>query len=74
MDRPPWAIQKYGSGLTQIFEHQKFIVRFNWNLNFPYDGYQKKVRLEYYGAYSIIKQKAYEGGKSHALICMNFQL
>ena len=27
-----------------------------------------------YGVYSIIKQKAFEGGKSHALICMNFQL
>ena len=27
-----------------------------------------------YGGYSIIKQKAFEGGKSRALICINFQL
>ena len=27
-----------------------------------------------YGVYSIIKQKAFEGGLSRALICMNFQL
>ena len=26
-----------------------------------------------YGVFSIIKQKAFEGGKSHALICKNFQ-
>ena len=27
-----------------------------------------------YGGYSIIKQKAFEGGILRALICMNFQL
>ena len=27
-----------------------------------------------YGVYSIIKQKAFEGGLSRALICINFQL
>ena len=26
------------------------------------------------GEFSIIKQKAFEGGKSRALMCMNFQL
>ena len=40
-------------------------------------GIMARVRSKFlvvHGGYSIIKQKAFEGGKSGALICMNFQL
>ena len=32
------------------------------------------IKVINYGGYSIIKQKAFEGVKSRALICINFQL